>query len=362
MEEKSFFRRDPFTNTWILVAPIRSKRKTGKKPNACPFCPGNEDNTPSPELFAILKDGRFVRVCHLFEQQNEYNRKLVKEEGWKIRMFPNKFKALRIEGELNERGVSIYKEMDGIGTHEVLVEHPLHLPIWEQDVEFIDLSLLALQDRNRDLKGDKRFKFSVIFKNYGENAGASIEHPHWQLMCLPVVPRRMQDVLSTAQNYYTLNHKCVFCETARDPVLKNLIVEENDFFIAIVNFVSRFPYEVDVYLKNHDPDIFSFENMCEKRRVTLAVILKSVLYKMKVVIEDSLKKTFHFNVGLYNSPWFQNYDTPDCFNLSIKQDFHWFLKIIPRITKLAGFELITGFYINTTLPEDAAKELRSVKI
>jgi len=368
MTAKSQYRYSPLTDTWVLIAPSRAKRPKDtvrKDKNACPFCIGNEDMTPEPEIFAVLKDGNIVKACYKYEIQNKINKSLIKDRGWKVRVVPNKFGALGIEGEPERTGVSIYQTMNGIGTHDVLIEHPgpEHIFMFDQDIEFIELSLLAMQERNLDLKKDKRFRYSLIFKNHGEAAGASLEHSHCQQNCLIITPRRVQTVLDASQKYYMTNHHCIFCRFIKDSELTKCLVEENEFFIALAEYAARFPYEVHIYPKYHDETVHLFELLCPKKRKYLAAILKNVLRRLKCVIENQLEKKFSFNFEIFNSPWFENYDYPHSGD-TIRQDFHWHIQIQPRdISKPAGFEFGSGYYINSVSPEDeAAEQLRSVKL
>ena len=159
-------RKDPVTGRWVIVATDRAKRPTDfvRQPvkasgqGVCPFCPGNESKTP-PEVLAYRNDGGRD------------------QPGWRVRVVPNKFPALGIEGELNRQGDGMYDKMNGIGAHEVIIETPDHVTtLAEMPERQIEEVLWAFRDRVIDLKKDRRFRYILIFKNHGEAAGASLEH------------------------------------------------------------------------------------------------------------------------------------------------------------------------------------------
>lgn len=160
-------RKDPITSRWVIISTERGKRPSDfsaapapRQLGFCPFCPGNEDKTP-PEIMAYRKDG------------NLPNRK-----GWSLRVVPNKFPALQIEGDLDREGEGIYDKMHGLGAHEVIIESPNHNDtLSAMPEERVEDVLWAYRDRMLDLKKDDRFRYILIFKNHGEQAGASLEHP-----------------------------------------------------------------------------------------------------------------------------------------------------------------------------------------
>jgi len=177
-------RKDPITGRWVIISTDRGKRPNDflresvfpKPPQNCPFCPGNEGKTP-PEILAYGRNGTGTNT-----------------PGWNIRVVPNRFPALGIEGELDREGEGLFDKMNGIGAHEVVIETPQHQTTLAQlPQKSIEDVLWAYRDRMLDLKNDKRFRYVLIFKNHGEAAGASVEHPHSQLIALPIVPRRVRD-------------------------------------------------------------------------------------------------------------------------------------------------------------------------
>ena len=167
-------------------------------PQNCPFCPGNELKTP-PEILAYGRNGASANTS-----------------GWNIRVVPNRFPALGIEGELDREGEGLFDKMNGIGAHEVIIETPQHQTTLAQlPQKSVEDVFWAYRDRMLDLKNDKRFRYVLIFKNHGEAAGASVEHPHSQLIALPIVPRRVREEVDNCWHYYDEKERCIFCDIIR---------------------------------------------------------------------------------------------------------------------------------------------------
>jgi UDPglucose--hexose-1-phosphate uridylyltransferase len=326
-------RRDPVVGRWVIVntedpkgpADFEKSSHEFTQVDNCPFCMGREKMTP-PEVDAIRERGT-----------------LPDTSGWSVRAVPNKFPALTIEGELNREGVGIYDMSNGIGAHEVIIESPDHqktladLPV-EQIRDVIELSCR----RAVALSGDKRFQYILLFKNYGADAGASLEHGHAQLIALPMIPKNAHEELMGAYRYFEFHERCIYCDIIRQEKQEKLrLIQENDSFIAFCPFVSRFPFQVWIIAKQHSP---YFCHMTSQQRSSLAQILKDVLLRMKMVLNDP-----SYNFIVHTSP------------LEIRQaeGFHWYVEIMPKLTRVAGFEWGSGFYIVPTDPESAAQYLKS---
>lgn len=292
----------------------------------CPFCYGSEGITP-PEI-EVIRD-----------PATEPNR-----PGWQVRVVANKFPALQIEGDIEKRGVGIYDMCSGIGAHEVIVQSPYH------NKELSDLEDAEVENvikmycrRMLDLKNDKRFKYILLFKNYGPSAGASLEHPHTQLIALPMIPKNVQEELEGAFDYFDYRERCIFCDILRQELQeKQRIIFENKYFVAFCPFVSRFAFEVWIILKKHQ-DAFCQMNRDEMQE--LSKILKVTLQRIKDVL-------FHpaYNFIIHTSP----------INTEHREGYHWHIEIMPKLTRVAGFEWGTGFYIVPTPPELAAKYLKQI--
>jgi UDPglucose--hexose-1-phosphate uridylyltransferase len=292
----------------------------------CPFCEGNEDKTP-PEILAYRKEGT-----------------LANQPGWRLRVIPNKFPALRIEGDLGKHAEGMYDMMNGVGAHEVIVESPEHLLFLTQvPVSAVREMLWAYRDRLLDLKKDKRFLYGLIFKNVGREAGASLLHTHSQLIATPFVPIRIGEEVRGAGEFFGYRGRCIFCDMVeQEREEKARVVLETDQFIALAPFASRFPFETWIVPREH---LSHFENSPKQVMDDLAVVLRSVLGKLEQALESP-----PYNYVIHSTPWDREY----------LEHYHWHIEIIPRLTKTAGFEWGTGCYINPVLPEDAAKYLREI--
>lgn len=293
-------------------------------PNAaCPLCPGNEGRTPEEVL--AFRDGTPPN-----------------QPGWQVRVVPNKYPVLEIHGELNREGEGLFDKMQGIGAHEVIVETPDHTKfLGELSEKQIEDVLRAYRDRIFDLKRDIRLRYILIFKNHGLAAGATMEHTHSQLIALPVVPKRVIEEMEGAQRYYDFKNRCVFCDIIRqehrDPVR---VVSESDRFVVLEPYAARFPFETWILPRRHASH---FETLESAELQDLSWVLRATLRKIDKVLERP-----PYNMVLHTAP-VQEQGTPY---------FHWHIELMPKVTKVAGFERGTGFYINPSFPEEAARFLR----
>lgn len=328
-------RRDPIIGHWVIISTERGKRPSDflinekhKRGGFCPFCPGNEYTTPG-EILAYRPGST---------RSNE--------PGWSVRVVPNKFPALQIEGDLNKKGLGMYDFINGIGAHEVIIETPEH----EQTLSSISLKhfedvLWAFRERFIDLKRDQRFKYILIFKNHGKLAGATLEHSHSQLIALPIVPKRVREEVMGARNYYDYKERCVFCDIIRQELNeKSRVINENPDFISVSPFAPRFPFETWILPKNHNA---CFETAQRDQYGYLARILQDTLKRMDSVLEEPA-----YNFIIHTSP----------FRESHEDYYHWHLELIPKLIRVAGFEWGSGFYINPTPPEEATKFMREATI
>lgn len=325
------FRRDPITGRWVIIATDRARRPQDfsreqviiKGGHFCPFCPGNEQKTP-PEVLAYRQSGG------------------ANEPGWSLRVVPNKFPALRVEGDFDRQGEGIYDRMNGIGAHEVIIETPKHeLTMADMPEKAAEDVFWAARDRILDLKKDHRLRYILVFKNHGEAAGATLEHTHSQLIALPVIPRRVAEEMEGARRYYDSRERCIYCDIIRQEIdTGRRVVLETEQFLVICPYAARFPFEVWVLPRRHfshfeDTDIAGFHN--------LGWVMPVLLREFDKVLERPA-----YNYMIHTAP-LQDPELPH---------YHWHIELIPKLTKVAGFEWGTGFYINPTPPEEAAKFLR----
>jgi UDPglucose--hexose-1-phosphate uridylyltransferase len=327
-------RRDPVTGRWVIISTERGRRPLGngsqmveRETGFCPFCAGNESHTP-PEILAYR------------------NGSASNSPGWSLRVVPNKYPALQIEGDLHREGEGMFDKMSGIGAHEVIIESPEHdmklalLP--EKNLENV---FWAFRDRMLDLKKDKRLRYILLFKNEGAAAGATVEHTHSQLIALPIIPKRAAELLAGSKAYFNYKERCIYCDIIhQEKAESSRIIEENNDFLALAPFAPRFPFETLVLPKRHGA---FFEDGQKHEFEQLAKIMKIVMTKLDRVLENP-----PYNMMIQSSPFYEN--TSDY--------FHWHLEIIPKLTSVAGFEWGTGFYINPVPPEEAAAFLRDAVI
>jgi UDPglucose--hexose-1-phosphate uridylyltransferase len=322
-------RKDPVTKRWVIVLQENSLKPAdfqvcpdSSSGNSCPFCPGHEAKTP-PEILS-LRAGN-----------TEPN-----QPGWNVRVIPNKFPALEPEGDLDRTGLGIYDMMNGIGAHEVIIETPEHDLDGKLDPEQLTRVISCYSERYRDLKRDRRFRYILIFKNKGKKAGASLAHPHSQLIATPIIPKRVMEEIEGARQYFYYKERCVFCDIIRHELSAgNRIIHENEHFAAFAPFASRFPFETWIAPKEHKA---SFGDIDTAETESLANILHGTLNRLMKTLNDP-----PFNFIIHTSPCDEH----------CAEYYHWHLEIMPRLTKVAGFEWGSGFYVNPVPPEEAARHL-----
>ena len=324
-------RQDLVTGDWVVIATGRAKR---------------------PEEFAahkreeVLEDpDKLCFFCHPEETGQEKDVLLYERApgDWSLRVFPNKYPAFAE----SQNGVKHFEEgpyfgMEGVGFHEVIVtrDHAKQLALMDkmEVAEVFD----AYQDRYIDLMNKKSVNYIDIFHNHGKEAGASIAHPHSQLMAIPVISPYVKGELDGAENYYRANHHCVYCTMAEwESENKKRVVFENADFIAFCPYSSRAAFEVWVMPKKHAP---YFERITHDEKVSLAEVFGTALSKVYKALGDPA-----YNFYLHTSPC-DGKDYPH---------FHWHIEILPRTATWAGFELSTGIEISTIQPEVAADFLRN---
>ncbi len=331
-------RKDPVTGRWVIISTDRSKRPSDfsreradiKGDSFCPFCPGHESKTP-PEILA-------------YRPASDNGKR--DTAGWNLRVIPNKFPALGIEGDLDRQADGMFDKMNGIGAHEVIIETPDHnQTLASMPLRRIEDVFWAFRDRILDLKQDRRFKYIMVFKNHGEAAGASLEHAHSQLIALPILPKQVTEELDGSKRYFSNKERCIYCDILRQETDARVrVAAENQDFVTLCPYAPRYPFEMWILPRRHES---AFENSPSQLYENLARILKIVLNKAIRVLGNPA-----YNFVLHTSPIQEN--TNDY--------YHWHMEIIPKLTKIAGFEWGTGFYINPTPPEEAAKFLREAKV
>jgi len=329
------FRRDPVDGRWVIIATERRKRFVGfhtelypESKEKCPFCAGNESLTPS-ELFAFRETGS-------------------KKDGtgWRVRVIPNREPILRVEVELEKEGVGYYDKISGLGAHEVIIETPEHSKFYSEfSVEQLTEVYISYRERILDLKKDTRLKYVLIFKNYGRTAGAMMDHPHSQLIALPILPKQIVEELRGAKEYYDYKERCIFCDIVHQELEdRERLVFENKNFLVLSPWAPIFPFELWVVPRAHLP---SFEKSKNELLGSLAEAVKTAMLKLDTVLTHP-----HYNLVLHTIP-FKDEQSPY---------YHWHFEIMPRLTQVAGFEYGSGFYINPVSAEEAADWLRRAEV
>ncbi len=327
-------RHNVVTREWVIIATERAKRpedfvkkKKEKRtipsfvPN-CPFCPGNEKMTP-PETYVVPGT-----------------------KGWRVRVSPNKFPALSYLGERERMIQGIRRTVTGVGIHEVIVETPDHSKttalLTDQEVELIIETYL---DRFKFASSDPRVEQVTIFKNHGEAGGTSLEHPHSQMIATPVITAQLRDRLVNSLRHFDEFGECIFCRV-RDLELKEgtRVVLGTEHFVTHVPFAALTPFSMLIIPRRH---MACFAEMNDAETADLAHNLRQTVAKLYHGLDDP-----DFNYVIRTAP-------TECAGVKY---YHWYVSIIPRLTKMAGFELGSGMFINVSLPEENASFLRGVKV
>ncbi|MCK5719216.1 MAG: DUF4931 domain-containing protein [Thiomargarita sp.] len=337
----------------VLVATARSMRPvkqeapaprdTRKLVETCPFCKGNEDKTP-PTILAIPDD-----------------------KDWQIRIVENLYPILGDNNQDANLSFGLQQTIEGYGRHEVIIDHSNHgIAIQDMSVEHLSLLFKTYKNRMNDIYQDERIKYVLAFKNFGPAAGASIPHTHSQIIAMPVVPQNVHNEIENTRIHYQKHNKCIFCslvdealtfeatiydrvsgEIRRKIDVGQYVIERGEHFIAIKPFASHFEWELHILPLKHEAD---FTNVTDELLTDFAQVLKKSMARLDTVIGGA-----QYNYFLHTLPHSKNYQ--DC-----NSSYHWHLEICPRTSIPTGFELGSGLSVNTISPEQAAEQLRAVKL
>ncbi len=328
-------RQNRFTKEWVIIATERAKRPKDmvvlRAPRnlpsfdpQCPFCPGNEKSTP-PEVLRVTAGSN---------------------GQWQVRVVPNKFAALQPDVTPRRVVERSHRTVEGFGFHEVIIETPDHSQttalMADQQVASV---LRVLKARCTDLSLDSRVANVIIFKNHGADAGTSLEHPHCQLIATPVISSQVRSRLYEALRHYDEFGECIFCSAVQEELQdKSRLIVTTDHFVALEPFASYTPFCTHIYPRRH---MANFADISGEEISDLARVLRLVLAKLYYGLHDP-----DFNFTIRSAP---------AESSGVKY-YHWYVSIIPRLTRVAGFELGSGMYINTVLPEAAAEFFREVNV
>jgi UDPglucose--hexose-1-phosphate uridylyltransferase len=301
-----------------LVAPVRPPKVLPHYEPSCPFCPGNEGET-------ILERYRIDG-----------------ESSWQVRVVANKFPALQADGKKVRTIDGVFRSMTAVGYHEVIIEHPRHdlSPAAYTVADTVSV-INAYRQRYTALAQDPRIEAVIIFKNHGEGAGTSLEHPHSQIAATPIVPTQIRHRLEEAIRFFDETGDCVFCTTVKRELDDGArIVARNDDFVAFIPYAALSPFHLWIFPVRHES---SFDEITMPQITSFAEILQTVLAKISRGLNNP-----DYNFSIRSIPAREGH----------REYFHWYLTIIPRIGKTAGFEIGSGMYINPSIPEESARFLR----
>ncbi|MBI5242236.1 MAG: galactose-1-phosphate uridylyltransferase [Elusimicrobia bacterium] len=327
-------RQNLATKEWVILSTERAKRpeefRSERKPRKpqpersgqCPFCPGSEAQTG---------DAKYV---------------LGDPKNWKVRVVDNKFPALvpscRVEGPASER----YRRLPGEGVHEVIIDSPSHAkhPAALSQGELRDLFLVYRERFCESLKNPK-VALTLIFKNHGEAAGTSLVHPHSQLVGSCVVPANIRHRMDEAEKYYEKHKACVFCAMVEEERKQGArILADTKYFTAFVLFAALSPFHIWALPKRHTSN---FGDISDGELDDMAAVMGTMLRKVDAALGNP-----DYNYVIQSAPQDRGETEP----------FHWYLSLVVRLSHTAGFELGSGMFINTALPEESARFLNSVKV
>jgi len=338
------FRHDPVHRRWIIATVDRSRgpqdfQVPARAPDEgfCPFCAGQESKTP-PEIYAL--------------RSSSHDR-----PGWQVRVFPNKYPALSSDEREIRRGAhGIYDWINGIGAHEIVVEHPQHHVLFHQfSVEHMAEVVRAWRIRLAALMDDHRFRYVMVFKNNGATSGASVNHQHSQIIAMPIIPRIAAMALATAREHFHHKERCLFCDLVDQELADGRrVVARNEHFFCYVPYASRFPFEMLILPLAHQHD---FSLLPDELVPPLAQILSETMRRLATLFGD-----LPFNLTIHTAPNTDQSPRRSGYWSTISFDWHWQVEIIPRLSPVHGFEWGTGLFINPTPAEEAARYLRDAVI
>lgn len=321
----SQLRLNPLTGRWVTVAVERAARpselisrqlpvESGPQ-RKCPFCPGNEEATP-PALETYGPNGR-----------------------WLVRVVPNLFPAFEGNEALRVQNLGpVFTQASASGVHEVLVFSPEHTDTWaDLDDKHAGLAMAAIRDRMEDHARRSTVRYTQAIVNSGREAGASLDHPHGQLLGIPFVPG---EIAEEEAGFRRFEGSCLLCTVVEAEVQAgHRIVYEDERVVVVCPFWSGAPYEMLVIPRHHEVHL---ENTSPAEVVAVGRAIRDALVMLRAKVGEAA-----YNLVFHTAP--HHHEGP----------FHWHVHIVPRLTSLAGFEQGTGVMINIVAPELAARHLIS---
>lgn len=325
----SELRFDLVSKDWVVIATGRAKR---------------------PETFAKLE--RFKEqvtekdcfFCNLDTQEKPVLEYKGDAGDWHVVVVPNKYPAFSRSDSLHERAEGPYSLMDGVGFHELVITHDHHKSLAELPFQQVRRVIDAYQERYLELANEKFVNYVSIFHNHGREAGASVAHPHSQIIAIPLIDPDLQRSLNGSRLFFENQGECVHCQMLEwDLEDGRRIIFANKEFVVLAPFASRVAFEVRIYPKEHHA---YFERIKDNEKDLLAEAVQVALKKIFIGLNDSA-----YNFFIHTAPC----DGKDY------NHYHWHFEILPKTSTWAGFELGAGIEISTIEPEKAAEYLRNIE-
>ncbi|NUN14594.1 MAG: galactose-1-phosphate uridylyltransferase [Myxococcales bacterium] len=341
MSPTSEFRYNPLDGRWVILAPERSKRpqnfanwvpKTTDLDSNCPFCPGKEHLT----TIELLRLG----TSHA--------------AGWTVRTVANRYPLLQVEGNVTRTAQGPFGFQSGVGAHEVVIETPDHTNLWhcrKPDENF--LVLAAWRFRLLDLAKDSRLRHFQVFSNVGALAGATLDHPHSQVVASSIVPVDTMARLSRYHFHWAKTERCLCCDIVNfEESQKHRIVIDDHDFCVFCPYASTSPFSMLFVPKRHEAQ---FSMATEAEITKLANLLSKGLSAYAASTGNA-----HYNLILHTSPPGAQHEEHHSGDILKWERTHWYIELISRYITLGGYELSTATAVNDVLPEEAAAHMRAL--
>lgn len=325
-------RKDPLTRSWVLTGD--DIPETSSQPaTECRLCPGSAARLQQVSSRAPVRGG-----------------------PWSARAVVHPAAIYHIEEKGDRRGEGLYDRMPPLGAHEVLIENPQHnRQLWQADDAEVEQFLLLAAQRIQDLKGDARFRYISVYKNFGAGSGQEFEHPNSELTATTFIPRRVLYELRAGLDYFKQKERCVFCDMlAQEMRTGQRLIEVRGDLVALCPYATRAPYESWIVSRTHDA---SFERFALARPGPvreLAGLLKRTLERIRSISES-------FHLVLHTSPNSSHQSASLGYWKTLEDDYHWHIEILPILSAKAKSYTFKEVYYSPVAPETAARRLREAQ-
>jgi len=328
-------RKDPLTRSWVITGDDVPEVVLPQA-SECRLCPG-----------PVGKD----------KVQQISSRAGVQGGPWSARAVVHPGAIYHVEGPIDRRGEGIYDRMPNVGAHEILIENPKHdQQLWNANDAEIEQFLLLAAQRIQDLKGDSRFRYVSVYKNYGPASGQEFEHPNSQLTATTFIPRRVLYELRAGLDYYHQKERCVFCDIlTQETTSGQRVIEVRGDFVAMCPYASRAPYETWITSRTHDAAFERFALSRPQSMRELGGLLKRTLQRIRTITES-------FHMVLHTSPNRSHASASLGYWKTLDEDYHWHIEILPILAAKAKSYTFKEVYYSPVSPETAAARLRDASL